>query len=119
MQQLLKLNFLEITCRYACNLKKSFSTFYFISDVKLTLQIYIKKQQLERNLPMDDYYKSDNVSAAPIRVIRLLFNAGVCYTFFISHFPRGCCELVIHMTTLLQIIMCFIVIPNINIINTF
>jgi hypothetical protein len=28
---------------------------------------------------MDDIFKSDSVSAAPIRVINLLYNSGVCY----------------------------------------
>ncbi|XVF86297.1 hypothetical protein PTKIN_Ptkin18bG0028700 [Pterospermum kingtungense] len=31
---------------------------------------------LEQNLPMDNTYKSEEIIAAPIRVIRLLFNAG-------------------------------------------
>lgn len=34
-------------------------------------------QILEKNLPMDNVYKSEDVTAAPIRVIHLLYNAGV------------------------------------------
>jgi hypothetical protein len=30
---------------------------------------------------MDNIYKSDNVSAAPIRVMNLLYNSGVCFWF--------------------------------------
>ena len=32
---------------------------------------------LEENLPMDSAYKSKDVNAAPIRVIQLIYNAGV------------------------------------------
>lgn len=28
---------------------------------------------------MDDIYKSEDVSAAPIRVVQLIYNAGVCF----------------------------------------
>lgn len=34
-------------------------------------------QDLEQNLPFDDIYKSKDVCAAPIRVIQLIYNAGV------------------------------------------
>lgn len=32
---------------------------------------------LEQNLPLDDVYKSKDVNAAPIRVIQVIYNAGV------------------------------------------
>lgn len=35
-------------------------------------------QVLEQNLPMNDAFKSKDVTAAPIRVTQLLYNAGVC-----------------------------------------
>ncbi|XP_078157802.1 nudix hydrolase 3-like isoform X2 [Carex rostrata] len=59
--------------------KATFEAFVGIRDDTATSQVKLfgdQLQHLERNLPVDDCYKSDSVSAAPIRVIRLLFNAG-------------------------------------------
>ncbi|KAA0058697.1 nudix hydrolase 3-like isoform X1 [Cucumis melo var. makuwa] len=50
--------------------KATFEAFIGIRDDKGTAQV------LEQNLPMDDAYKSKDVSAAPIRVVQLLYNAG-------------------------------------------
>lgn len=36
---------------------------------------------------MDDIYKSENVIAAPIRVVQLIYNAGVS-VFLISFFKK-------------------------------
>lgn len=47
--------------------------------------LIIINQDLENNLPMDDVYKSKDVVAAPIRVIRLLYNAGVRKAFSLLH----------------------------------
>jgi hypothetical protein len=40
-------------------------------------QIILPLKLLEQNLPMDNAYKAKHVNAAPIRVIQLLYNAGV------------------------------------------
>ncbi|KAJ4792657.1 Nudix hydrolase 3 [Rhynchospora pubera] len=59
--------------------KATFEAFVGIRDDTATSQVKLfgdHLQQLEKNLPLDDCYKSDSVSAAPIRVIQLLFNAG-------------------------------------------
>jgi hypothetical protein len=59
--------------------KATFEAFIGIRDDTATSQVKLfgdQLQDLERNLPMDDIFKSDSVSAAPIRVINLLYNSG-------------------------------------------
>ncbi|WVY93292.1 hypothetical protein V8G54_032380, partial [Vigna mungo] len=57
----------------------TFEAFIGIKDDESTAQLKLfgdNLQFLEQNLPMDSAYKSKDVSAAPIRVIQLLYNAG-------------------------------------------
>jgi hypothetical protein len=59
--------------------KATFEAFVGIRDDAATSQVKLfgdQLQDLERNLPLDDTFKSDNVSTAPIRVINLLYNSG-------------------------------------------
>ncbi|XP_072952824.1 nudix hydrolase 3 isoform X1 [Typha angustifolia] len=59
--------------------KATFEAFIGIRDDKATSQVKLfgdHLQDLERNLPLDNMYKSETVVAAPIRVIQLLYNAG-------------------------------------------
>ncbi|XP_070038509.1 nudix hydrolase 3 [Nicotiana tomentosiformis] len=59
--------------------KATFEAFIGVRDDKATAQLKLfgdHLQILEKNLPMDNIYKSENVTAAPIRVIQLLYNAG-------------------------------------------
>lgn len=59
--------------------KATFEAFIGIRDDKATAQVELfgsQLQVLEQNLPMDDMYKSEDVIAAPIRVIQLLYNSG-------------------------------------------
>ncbi|XP_047981304.1 nudix hydrolase 3 [Salvia hispanica] len=59
--------------------KATFEAFIGIRDDEATSQLKLfgdHLQVLERNLPMDDIYKSEDVSAAPIRVVQLIYNAG-------------------------------------------
>ncbi|XP_022147163.1 nudix hydrolase 3 isoform X2 [Momordica charantia] len=59
--------------------KATFEAFIGIRDDKGTAQVKLfgdNLQVLEQNLPMDNAYKSKDVSAAPIRVVQLLYNAG-------------------------------------------
>ncbi|XP_038898540.1 nudix hydrolase 3 isoform X2 [Benincasa hispida] len=59
--------------------KATFEAFIGIRDDKGTAQVKFfgdNLQVLEQNLPMDNAYKSKDVSAAPIRVVQLLYNAG-------------------------------------------
>ncbi|XP_078443179.1 nudix hydrolase homolog 3 [Wolffia australiana] len=59
--------------------KATFEAFIGIRDDVATAQVKLfgdSLQTLERNLPLDDKYKSENVVAAPIRVIRLVYNSG-------------------------------------------
>ncbi|KAL8137075.1 hypothetical protein V2J09_003076 [Rumex salicifolius] len=59
--------------------KATFEAFIGIRDDEATAQLKLFGDQLlvlEQNLPMDDSYKSKHVISAPIRVIRLLYNAG-------------------------------------------
>ncbi|RYR46462.1 hypothetical protein Ahy_A07g032204 [Arachis hypogaea] len=59
--------------------KATFEAFIGIRDDKATAQLKLfgdSMQLLEQNLPMDNAYKSEDVSAAPIRVIQLIYNAG-------------------------------------------
>ncbi|CAL5373229.1 unnamed protein product [Camellia sinensis] len=59
--------------------KATFETFIGVRDDKATAQVklfgdYLKV--LEQNLPMDNVYKSQDIIAAPIRVIQLIYNSG-------------------------------------------
>ncbi|KAG8072724.1 hypothetical protein GUJ93_ZPchr0006g41551 [Zizania palustris] len=59
--------------------KATFEAFVGVRDDIATSQVKLfgdQLQDLEKHLPMDNVYKSDNVSAAPIRVINLLYNSG-------------------------------------------
>ncbi|XP_050218196.1 nudix hydrolase 3-like isoform X2 [Mercurialis annua] len=59
--------------------KATFGAYIGLRDDKATAQLKLfgdNLQVLEQNLPMDNAYKSADVSAAPIRVIQLIFNAG-------------------------------------------
>ncbi|KAG6405942.1 hypothetical protein SASPL_133536 [Salvia splendens] len=59
--------------------KATFEAFIGVRDDEATSQLKLfgdHLQVLERNLPMDDIYKSEDVSAAPIRVVQLIYNAG-------------------------------------------
>ncbi|KAL8099881.1 hypothetical protein AgCh_032220 [Apium graveolens] len=59
--------------------KATFEAFIGVRDDEATAQLKLfgdHLQVLEKNLPLDDVYKSEDVIAAPIRVVRLLYNAG-------------------------------------------
>ncbi|KAK1323065.1 Nudix hydrolase 3 [Acorus calamus] len=59
--------------------KATFEAYIGIRDVTATSQVKLfgdYLQNLEQNLPIDDVYKSKEIVSAPIRVIRLIFNAG-------------------------------------------
>ncbi|KAG8382041.1 hypothetical protein BUALT_Bualt05G0035300 [Buddleja alternifolia] len=59
--------------------KATFEAFIGVRDDEATAQLKLfgdQLQVLEKNLPMDDVYKSQDVIAAPIRVVRLIYNAG-------------------------------------------
>ncbi|KAK4338159.1 hypothetical protein RND71_042646 [Anisodus tanguticus] len=59
--------------------KATFQAFIGVRDDEATVQVKLfgdHLQVLEKSLPMDNIYKSENVTAAPIRVIQLLYNAG-------------------------------------------
>ncbi|XWS16573.1 hypothetical protein CRYUN_Cryun34aG0100400 [Craigia yunnanensis] len=59
--------------------KATFEAFIGVRDEKATAQLKLfgdNLQVLEQNLPMDNAYKSNDIIAAPIRVVRLLLNAG-------------------------------------------
>uniref|UniRef100_A0A0E0GDY7 Nudix hydrolase domain-containing protein n=1 Tax=Oryza nivara TaxID=4536 RepID=A0A0E0GDY7_ORYNI len=59
--------------------KATFEAFVGVRDDIATSQVKLfgdQLQDLEKHLPLDNIYKSDNVSAAPIRVINLLYNSG-------------------------------------------
>ncbi|KAL0010940.1 hypothetical protein SO802_006048 [Lithocarpus litseifolius] len=59
--------------------KATFEAFIGVRDDKATAQLKLfgdNLRILEQNLPMDGMYKSEDVIAAPIRVIQLLYNAG-------------------------------------------
>ncbi|KAF5194420.1 Nudix hydrolase [Thalictrum thalictroides] len=58
----------------------TFEAFIGIRDEEETSKIKLfgdHLQVLEQNLPFDDSYKSKDVIAAPIRVMQLIYNAGV------------------------------------------
>ncbi|CAN1814484.1 Nudix hydrolase 3, partial [Linum perenne] len=57
----------------------TFEAFVGIRDDEATAQLKMfgnNLQILEQNLPMDNTYKSKDILVAPIRVIKLLYNAG-------------------------------------------
>ncbi|CAN1814483.1 Nudix hydrolase 3, partial [Linum perenne] len=59
--------------------KATFEAFVGIRDDEATAQLKMfgnNLQILEQNLPMDNTYKSKDILVAPIRVIKLLYNAG-------------------------------------------
>ncbi|CAA0838282.1 Nudix hydrolase 3 [Striga hermonthica] len=59
--------------------KATFEAFIGVKDDEATSQIKLfgdNLQVLEKNLPVDSAYKSEDVTAAPIRVIRLIYNSG-------------------------------------------
>ncbi|KAL8499554.1 hypothetical protein ACS0TY_022486 [Phlomoides rotata] len=59
--------------------KATFEAFIGVRDDEATAQVKLfgdHLEVLERNLPMDDIYKSEDVIAAPIRVVQLIYNAG-------------------------------------------
>ncbi|KAL1205596.1 Nudix hydrolase 3 [Cardamine amara subsp. amara] len=59
--------------------KASFEAFIGIRDDKATSDLKLfgnNLKLLEDNLPLDSVYKSKDVSAAPIRVIQLIYNSG-------------------------------------------
>lgn len=59
--------------------KATFEAFIGIRDDISTAKVKLfgdHLKDLEQNLPFDDIYKSKDVSAAPIRVIQLIYNAG-------------------------------------------
>ncbi|KAL1804221.1 hypothetical protein ACET3Z_032868 [Daucus carota] len=59
--------------------KATFEAYIGVRDDKATAQLKLfgdHLQVLEKNLPLDDVYKSKDVFAAPIRVVQLLYNAG-------------------------------------------
>ncbi|KAL3500165.1 hypothetical protein ACH5RR_039258 [Cinchona calisaya] len=59
--------------------KATFEAFIGVRDDKATEQVKLfgdQLQVLEKNLPVDNVYKSEEVIAAPIRVIQLLYNSG-------------------------------------------
>ncbi|XP_058113985.1 nudix hydrolase 3 [Magnolia sinica] len=59
--------------------KATFEAFIGIRDDKATSQVKLfgdHLKVLEENLPLDNIYKSKDVVAAPIRVIRLVYNSG-------------------------------------------
>ncbi|XP_010539549.1 PREDICTED: nudix hydrolase 3 [Tarenaya hassleriana] len=59
--------------------KATFEAFIGIRDDKATADLKLfgdNLRLLEENLPLDNVYKSKDVSAAPIRVIQLIYNAG-------------------------------------------
>ncbi|KAJ9178897.1 hypothetical protein P3X46_010743 [Hevea brasiliensis] len=59
--------------------KATFEAVIGVRDDEATAQLKLfgnNLQVLEQHLPMDDAYKSTDVKAAPIRVIRLIYNAG-------------------------------------------
>ncbi|KAI9084547.1 hypothetical protein K1719_033535 [Acacia pycnantha] len=59
--------------------KATFEAFIGVRDDQATAQLKLfgdNLQVLEQNLPMDSVYKSEDVNAAPIRVIQLIYNAG-------------------------------------------
>nr|KAJ0185027.1 hypothetical protein LSAT_V11C900474250 [Lactuca sativa] len=59
--------------------KAAFEAFIGIQDDKATAQLQFfgdHLKDLEQNLPMDEMYKSEDVTFAPIRIIQLVYNSG-------------------------------------------
>ncbi|KAH6792225.1 nudix hydrolase-like protein 3 [Perilla frutescens var. hirtella] len=59
--------------------KATFEAFIGVRDDEATAQVKLfgdHLQVLERNLPVNDLYKSEDVTAAPIRVVQLIYKAG-------------------------------------------
>ncbi|XP_052174880.1 nudix hydrolase 3 isoform X2 [Diospyros lotus] len=59
--------------------KATFEVMIGVRDDEATAQVKLfgdHLQVLEQNLPLDDVYKSQDVIAAPIRVIQLIYNSG-------------------------------------------
>lgn len=59
--------------------KATFEAFIGIRDDVATSQVKLfgdHLQLLQQNLPLDDVYKTGDVVAAPIRVVKLIYNAG-------------------------------------------
>ncbi|KAG0470467.1 hypothetical protein HPP92_017167 [Vanilla planifolia] len=59
--------------------KATFEAFVGIRDDVATSQVELFRehlQDLQQNLPLDNIYKAEDVVAAPIRVINLIYNAG-------------------------------------------
>ncbi|XP_058226591.1 nudix hydrolase 3 [Rhododendron vialii] len=59
--------------------KATFEAYIGVRDDKATNQVKLfgnHLQVLEQNLPMDNAYKSQDIIAAPIRVIQLIYNSG-------------------------------------------
>ncbi|XP_020682094.1 nudix hydrolase 3-like, partial [Dendrobium catenatum] len=59
--------------------KATFEAFIGIRDDVATSQVKLfgdHLQLLQQNLPLDDIYKTGDIVAAPIRVIKLIYNAG-------------------------------------------
>ncbi|KAK6129885.1 hypothetical protein DH2020_036356 [Rehmannia glutinosa] len=59
--------------------KATFEAFIAVRDDEATAQVKLfgdHLQVLEKNLPMDSVYKSEDVIAAPIRVVQLIYNVG-------------------------------------------
>ncbi|KAK9084554.1 hypothetical protein Syun_031570 [Stephania yunnanensis] len=59
--------------------KATFEAFIGVRDDEATSKVKLfgdQLQVLEQNLPFDDSFKSKDVTAAPIRVIKLIYNAG-------------------------------------------
>ncbi|KAH7867214.1 hypothetical protein Vadar_030515 [Vaccinium darrowii] len=59
--------------------KATFEAFIGVRDDKATSQVKLfgnQLQVLEQNLPMDNMFKSQDIIAAPIRVIQLIYNSG-------------------------------------------
>ncbi|KAH9608014.1 hypothetical protein KSS87_012513 [Heliosperma pusillum] len=64
---------------YKAGICATFEAFIGIRDDNATEKLKLFGDNLlvlEQNLPMDDKFKSKDVTAAPIRVIQLLYNAG-------------------------------------------
>ncbi|KAL7150567.1 hypothetical protein ABFS83_05G121500 [Erythranthe nasuta] len=59
--------------------KATFEAFVAVRDDEATAQLKLfgdQLQVLEKNLPVDSVYKSEDVTAAPIRVVQLIYNSG-------------------------------------------
>ncbi|KAK6116921.1 hypothetical protein DH2020_049296 [Rehmannia glutinosa] len=69
--------------------KATFEAFIAVRDDEATAQVKLfgdHLQVLEKNLPMDSVYKLEDVIAAPIRVVQLIYNAGDVKGLFLTRF---------------------------------